>query len=556
MKRSFFIFLCFGIAAFSCLFCTTGVDVAGGTSSTDNGKIVGMICRKDNVPAPNTRVSLRSAHFDPNRDTAVPSIDTTDSEGNYEFNKLAPGIYTLEAVAIDSRTRALVTSVMVDDSGTTHTSTASLAKPGALEIQVPHCSTASCYIYVPGTSLYGEIRNGIGYIDSVPAGYIPAVYYADRKVPAAIHSVTTGISVIEGATRFIADYSQWNHSRKIVLNTTQSGAGISGNVYNFPVLIRLSESNFDFSQAQSDGRDLRFKKPDDTPLPYEIERWDTEKKRAEIWVKIDTIFGNDNTRFFRMYWGNTSAVSESNSAAVFDTATGFQGVWHLSEENDNNVPDATGNHYDGTSYNMNEASAVTGTVGMARDFDGSSGYISMPSTSDSKLNFPQNGTYSISLWACTDTIDTLWRAVAGKGHEQYYVQLKCLGENRATWEFVEFHDNLGWEYSEDSVPPAPGSGEWLHIVGVRDGQNQRLYINGEEVVDTASVMEGEYPRDSGDDFTIGRHGHTVTIPYEQGWSYFDGKIDEVRVTSLALSPDWIRLCYMNQQTDDTLTVFE
>jgi hypothetical protein len=91
---------------------------------------------------------------------------------------------------------------------------------------------------------------------------------------------------------------------------------------------------------------------------------------------------------------------------------------------------------------------------------------------------------------------------------------------------------------------------------VRSGTSQRLYINGERVVDTAALMPGSYARNNGDDFSIGRYGHSVIIPYYQGWSYFKGRIDEVRVSSGALTADWIRLCYMNQKSDDKLVVFK
>jgi hypothetical protein len=38
--------------------------------------------------------------------------------------------------------------------------------------------------------------------------------------------------------------------------------------------------------------------------------------------------------------------------------------------------------------------------------------------------------------------------------------------------------------------------------------------------------------------------------------YFGGKIDEVRVSSTALSADWIKLCYMNQKESDMLVRFK
>jgi hypothetical protein len=546
---------CFGLAVAGGMYCTSVNDIAGGSSSTDNGKVVGMVRGEDGLPASNTQVTLRSTLFNPNHDTVSSAMDTTDSEGMYAFDSLAAGIYTIEAVQLESRTRALVNSIMID-STTTHAEVASLAQPGALKIELSGCVDESCYIYVPGTSLYGLVRDGIGFIDSVPAGLVPAVYYADQSDPSSIHTIKTGIIIGSGATRIIADNSAWSHSAQIILNTTESGADVAANVYDFPVLLRLSEKNFDFSTAGSNGNDLRFRKRDDTPLPYEIERWDATAGHAEVWVRVDTVFGNDSSRFFMMYWGNAAAASESNGTAVFDTIAGFQGVWHLADVGNDVVPDATGNHYDGTASNMSSVSPVEGVVGAARDFDGKSGYISMPATADSKLDFPQNGTYSMSLWAYADTIDSVFHAIAGKGHEQYYMQLKCLGEGRATWEFVEFQDQVGWEYTEDSTPPAPSSKNWVHLTGVRSGNEQHFYVNGELVIDTIALMAGDYARNTGDNFTIGRFSRSVAIPYQQGWSWFNGKVDEVRLMTRVLTDDEVRLCYMNQKSDDELVIIK
>jgi hypothetical protein len=553
VKNPFSILFFLTVPVASLFFCTN-LDLAGGSSSTDNGRILGMICLENRLPAPNTLVTLRPADFDPYQDIYAFRIDTTDAAGNYEFSKLAAGSYTLEAVAFNGKTRALVNSIMVD-SATAYAPVAALAKPGALKVQVQNGSAVASYVYIPGTSLYGLVHDGFGFIDSVPAGTVMAVYYVNTADPAANHTIKADFSLSSGDTRVIADYSSWQYSRRLFLNTTITGADVSSTLVTFPVLVRLSAANFNFNQARSDGSDLRFKKSDDSPLAYEIEQWDAAGQRAAIWVKVDTVYGNDSTHFFALYWGNPAATAESNSAAVFDTATGFQGVWHLSGEGTTTAYDATANGYHGASYNMNAASAIEGAVGRARAFNGSSSYIVMPNTAAGRLNFPEDGEYSLSLWVYADTLDTLWRAIAGKGHEQYYMQLKGLGRNRATWEFVEFQDQRGWEYTEDSTPPAPGAKQWLYLTGVRSGTSQQLYINGGRVVDTAALMPGDHARNTADNFTIGRFARSVSIPYYQGWSYFKGRVDEVRITRGALSADWIKLCYMNQKAHDALIIF-
>jgi hypothetical protein len=37
--------------------------------------------------------------------------------------------------------------------------------------------------------------------------------------------------------------------------------------------------------------------------------------------------------------------------------------------------------------------------------------------------------------------------------------------------------------------------------------------------------------------------------------FFDGMIDEVRISNIARSGDWIKLCYMNQKENDALITF-
>ena len=126
------------------------------------------------------------------------------------------------------------------------------------------------------------------------------------------------------------NYSNWAYSQNLYLNTTSGGANVSGAVDSFPVLVRLDTTVFNFAMAQDSGQDIRFAKSDGTHLYYQIEKWDFSGKTAAIWVRVDTVFGNNNTQYITMYWGNPKVNSMSNGAAVFDTANGFIGVWHLS----------------------------------------------------------------------------------------------------------------------------------------------------------------------------------------------------------------------------------
>jgi hypothetical protein len=536
------------VAIFSC----APLQTAGGSSSTDNGKILGMIRLENGLPAPHVQVTLLPAYSDPYRDGFKMLTDTTDTAGGYAFDSLAPGNYTVEAVSIGDRTRAIVYGIPVD-STTTYAPAASVARPGALSIKVPaDTSTAMRYVYLPGTSFYAVVQDRFGFIDSVAPGIIPSVHYVNLAAPAESRVMVTNVRLASGATALVADHSSWNYSKKLFLNTTSSGAAVSADVYRFPVLVRLTAANFDFGQAGPDGSDLRFRKSDDSPLPYEIERWDPVAGLAEVWVKVDTVHGNDSAQFITLLCGSPDTATESNGAAVFDTADGFQGLWHLGDAGDS-VKDATANRFNGGSPDTARPIIAEGVIGECRRFDGIRDFITMPGTRKGKLDFPQNSHYTVSAWVHLDTLDNLSRLIVSKGFQQYYLRTTNFSSASELWEFVEFKESTLWNTSTE---PAT-SGRWMLITGVMQGDRQFLFCNGDLVDSTANVWamaKGMGFTRMPKDLSIGGFLEPVTFPQNDGYCFFKGSIDEVRICSAALGVDWIRLCYMNQRRDDRLVV--
>jgi len=449
----------------------------------------------------------------------------------------------------------MVQSIIVDSQNVNATD-AILSQPGSITIMIPdEFSSNESYVYIPGTSYFTNVNNGVAVIDSVPAGSIAKLIYKNNADTGDNHTVQTNITVIAGNNVTVTDYFRWNYSQKLVLNTSENGAGIQSTVTNFPVLIRLTENNFDFSLARNNGSDIRFKKSDDSPLAYEIERWDATIKKAELWVMLDTLYGNDSDQYITMFWGNPDSPNDDIVNNVFDTSKGFQGVWHMNGISSDIVADATVNRYHGTPSGASLPGSVDGVIGTARSFDGLTNYVVMQNSASGKLDIPQNGNYTFSAWVNADSIDSLWHVIASKGHEQYYLKYKCFGNQKATWEFVEFQDQKGWDFCEDSIPSAPGPGQWVHLAGVRNGTRQFLYVNGNCVDSTISTQAGNYNRVTTDDFYVGRSARQVLIPGDEGWCYFSGSIDELRVVNRVLGPDWIRLAYMNQRADDALVQF-
>jgi hypothetical protein len=537
--------------------CSRNVDLSGATTETTNG-IMGLVCNDNNTPSQNTVVKLFPADYNPLADGSLDPdyIDTTDAKGKFSFKHVSHGRYSIIARNRDSLTSLRIGSVPVSDDSVTMIPVANLDKPGSISTRFISSDLVdtNSYLYIPGTDIYSIVKNdGSVVLGEVPAGMVSTVILTTPS--GEEYSILQNEIVIAPGETVSITNPLWKYSREILLNTTPTGAGVNDNIKNFPVLIRLNSGNFDFSQARNDGADIMFTKENRISLPFEIERWDATANRAEIWVTVDTVFGNNSSQSISMCWGNSMTSSQSIKGGVFDTANGYQGVWHLGDAAGDSVRDATVNRYCGVSPDVNSPSIGEGIIGSCRVFKGSE-YITMPNTANSKLNFSESGNYSVSAWVYLDTTDGLSHCIVSKGYEQYYLRSTYVSMSVSTmsplWEFVEFSETVKWQASNTSASVK----QWVMLAGVRQGSTQLLYCNGVLVDSTVDVWNNAVSRNTTNDLTIGSFAKAVTIPISEGYCYFNGGIDEVRILNTAQSADWVKLCFMNQRSDDRLVVFK
>jgi hypothetical protein len=536
--------------------CTRSTDpvVDGSVSETTNG-IVARVVYPDGEPCADCAVRLRAADYvvpaasSMTKKTTQPGDPTTDARGRFNLPEIDAGTYVLEIT--DRIGHGLALRLVKDrDDTTLFLGTDTIRPLGCLQGTVANPGTQPLLVQLAGLEHSAKVNlsDGSFRFAGLPAGGF-GLRFASVKAPSLPADVDS-VEISSADTTRIAAVNLLPFSRVLTLNTAPSGAGVSEDVVGFPLLVRLNAANFDFSQAQPDGSDLRFFRKDQTPLPYEIERWDAASGIGEIWVRLDTIFGNDDSQSLQMLWGELTAGVPLDSAAVFDTVDGFQGVWHLNEAGISPCFDATPNRYTGTPYRMNAASAVAGAVGIGRHFEGDSAYFQMHGTADGRLNFAQDGAYAVSAWVRIDSTDTLDQMILSKGHEQYYLNTHYVNAASGhAWEFVEYHDQQGWQ----TTSAAAHSGAWKYLVGIRNGTRQYLYIDGVLMDSSITLLPGTISRTVGNDLTIGRYIQAIgETPSAKDFSYFNGTIDEVRISSMVCSPAWIRLCYMNQRADDRL----
>ena len=308
---------------------------------------------------------------------------------------------------------------------------------------------------------------------------------------------------------------------------------------NFPALVQLSEAglpDFLYSQFSStNGWDLRFTmQGENNLLNYEIEDWSTGGT-SFVWVRIPA-FTNNTT--ITAYWGNPSAPDVepfyAASGGVWDDT--FRGVWHLDETN-YPYSDSTWNLRNGTTGTQ-PGHVATGLIGPSPNFSGGNFKIDVPYTA--ALN---PGTYSISFWARVDGAAGTYRSPVtsrrGGPPQQGYI---AYALNNNTWSYWQ-GTGTAWA---NVGGPAVTVGQVAHITMTYDGSQMRHYFNGLSYGPTTAGLQANnaYPL---------RFGAGGT---EGGGNYwFDGLVDEVRVSRVVRSHDWHDASYANVSDYANFTTF-
>lgn len=539
--------------------CSNPASMAeGGGTRGGNPVVTGKLFSPSGCAAPHVQVLLLNATYDPHiRDAQQPMYtDTTNALGEYSFELADTGCYTIEALNSNDGTRSIRFNIKPRADTTIELPTDTLHQPGSINIIVPGgTDTGAGYVFIPGSafsSSFNGNRDTIR-IDSVPTGILPELTYvvlaSDKR-----SIIGTDVPVISGETTLVV-HTQLTNSQTITLNTTPTGAAIGEDVPSFPVLIRLTKSNFDFTTTDKTGSTLMFTGRGNTRLPFAVERWDSVAQKAEVWVTVDTVYGNNAEQSIMLFWGNNGSISAETGKSVFDTANSYQGVWHLGDAPIAPFVDATDNHFNGTANDTTRPQQTTGIIGNCNQFDGNNDCITMQNTATGKLDFAENDTYTVYAWVSVDTFDNASHCILSKGYEQYYLRSTyistTLPAGEPLWEFVEFGETSKWQAT--NIPAV--SGTWSLVVAVRDGSKQRLYCNGVAADSTVDSWFNVVSRSTANNFMLGRFAQPVTVPVNEGYCHFKGKIDEVRILNAAKNAAWIRLCYMNQRNDDRLVVF-
>ena len=333
-----------------------------------------------------------------------------------------------------------------------------------------------------------------------------------------------------------ADYEQ-------TFNVKFVGYKGTSTLTDFPVLIRLSAELNGFKYAKcADGANLRFADSDGNLIPHEIDTWDANGTSL-VWVKVPSL---TKDTVIKVYYGYKGSGTPPAVTASDVWSNGYVGVWHL---NESALPMKESS---GVSTDFSSAAgtgavyASAGAIGGAVDFSGGDAHASLLADDDDDLDGFTDCTFEV--WTKQDAEPSRLSGIFEKRKSSSADFSYFIYNNYSASEPNKQGRNIFIMTTNGSTAAypvgsghdmAPVWGEWCHQAFVRDvsGTGKGYgYVNGAKK--TGSSTSGAIHA-SAEPLRLGNH---------HGGAPFDGKIDEVRISNVARSDDWL------QASHDTVAV--
>ena len=332
----------------------------------------------------------------------------------------------------------------------------------------------------------------------------------------------------------------WDQRVKITIDKED----IDNALNDFPILIYISSSSginnkditFVFDEVGANSLKIAVTRSDGTTECYvEVEEWDLGNEKAWLWAKIPSISHSMDTDIY-LYFDNDHVDNTAYIGLCADGSVpteqvwnnGFIAVYHLKDEATNTILDSTSSDLDGVKTEANGPEEVSGFIGPAQEFD--------PNEAISLDNF--GGPYTtltLEVWFQADDTDNnraiftlgepdnqLDRAFINLGSDRLYSYWRTDGVTVNP--FITWTDEVNWHYIATTR-------EGTAIKGYPDGILD-VGLNG--VVGTGTIQDLRQ-------CWIGS--------YSVGGNYFDGTIDESRVSNIVRNSAWIKATYETGRDD-------
>lgn len=459
----------------------------------------------------------------------------TTVTGQYAtFASAVAGNYTLTVTggAGGCSSTATITPTISAAPSATFTATSSISVGGTATVTYTGTD--------PSTSTYAWTFTGGTPSTGTGQGPFSVVYSSPGLYTVSLTVTNSGGCSATSTQTVNAGYSTYAFSDNITLNTTS--LGITSNLTNFPALLSIQDNNLIISGTCADkvyyptgpAYDFAFYDPATaSELNYQVESYNQATGTLLVWVKIPTLTYATNKSITFLYGSKTAIATHTTAFYQSTWASDYQAVYHFTETTyTGTTTDGTANGHTGTANGMSATNLVAGKIGNAYSFNGTSNSIS-----NSAVNIA--GTFTLSAWVKLAAINIDQKIMTNQG---------AAGSSTGGYKLGVYTNNIPETESptidRGATPTAPAlaTGTWHYIQGVYNGSSVSTYVDGTQYAVTSTT-------------TGPTSALTYYIGVGEGGSqyYFNGIIDEPRVSNVAKTSDWIKAEYGDQNSPTTFT---
>ena len=363
------------------------------------------------------------------------------------------------------------------------------------------------------------------------------------------------------ASWFSSSQGTWNYRQKITINhkMVNQATGTTTPLLNFPILVSLPANALTKSVNNGghvgldSGYDIVFTSGDGkTKLAHEIESYASTTGAIIAWVKIPSLSSKTDTTIY-MYYGNASeSGNEQNATAVWSNS--FADVYHLASSA---APiDSTGTS-NGTNHSTTN---TTGQIGGAAAFT-STQYIDAGSLGT--FGSQRNNPFTVSMWVYTITSssqENILGSVDNNGNGQNQLQIKVNSKSDGGLLAGSVRViNSSNDASPKQVAGATdansfSANSWHNISAVVTSASNTIviYVDGiaQPVIYRTQTTPASFSNFSTNTMFVGATNSAGSVS-----GNFSGNLDEVKFSTTARSPDWIKTEYNNQSSPSTFETF-
>jgi hypothetical protein len=347
--------------------------------------------------------------------------------------------------------------------------------------------------------------------------------YANQYEPQGFYSTSTVVKEFND--------TDWVYYDTITIQSTN----ISSTLTDFPVYVDLSDLSDRFWTMTNEGTDIRVTNISKTELPRELVSASTSARTGELHFKADTISSSTDTEFRIYYNGTTTRDYLRNETYGSENVwtNNYVGVWHFNEDpavaGSRGILDSTSYENHGTDSGGMSASNIfsSGVVGQAYTFDRVDGtYIDVGDPSDGSLDFGAGQEFTLSSWLKSGDTTNSQYVFDKRLSTGYQLRYTTVGGF-----FLRIDE--GASNRDVATSQTVMNDSWHYVVAGRSTTQAFIYVD-DNAPDTVA------------DASLANLSETQPLTFGGPGEFWDGELDEMRISSTVRSAAWIAAEYLNQ----------